>query len=166
MYNNFQGKSYNNNNYNSNSNNRNKQDFKSQLIDLKFKKEGYWDNKGNIREDLLTIEAKEVAQSFKNGGVTNSQLRAFFNEIKGLSNRIDGKKENWGKVYPMVLMIKSKIEYRCSKDRKMEALKHFLMNSVAYIQKENRADKGYEAFETFVVFFETVVGYSYGLGIK
>lgn len=137
-----------------------------QEIDFKFFKEGYWDNKGNIREELLTIEAEEVAKSFKEGRLTNSQLRAFFNEIKGLSNRIDGKKENWDKVYPMVLMIKSKVEYRSSKDPKMASLKHFLKRSVAYIQKENRANKGYEAFETFVIFFETVVGYSYGLGIR
>ena len=137
-----------------------------QEIDFKFFKEGYWDNKGNIREELLTIEAEEVAKSFKEGRLTNSQLRAFFNEIKGLSNRIDGKKENWDKVYPMVLMIKSKVEYRSSKDSKMASLKHFLKRSVAYIQKENRANKGYEAFETFVIFFETVVGYSYGLGIR
>ena len=137
-----------------------------QEIDFKFFKEGYWDNKGNIREELLTIEAEEVAKSFENSGLTKTQLRAFFNEIKGLSNRIDGKKENWDKVYPMVLMIKSKVEYRSSKDSKMASLKHFLKRSVAYIQKENRANKGYQAFETFVIFFETVVGYSYGLKIK
>lgn len=156
MYNNQRNNSYTNKSYNS----------KPQEIDFKFFKEGYWDNKGNIREELLTTEAEEVAKSFKEGRLTNSQLRAFFNEIKGLSNRIDGKKENWAKVYPMVLMIKSKVEYRSSKDPKMASLKHFLKRSVAYIQRENRANKGYEAFETFVIFFETVVGYSYGLGIR
>lgn len=157
MYNNFGKKSFGNNN--------NRSFNRPEPIDFKFMKEGYWDNEGNIREELLTTEAREVAKSFKEGKLTNSQLRAFFNEVKGLSNRIDGKKEKWSEVYPMVLMIKSKAEYR-NKDKKIEPLKHFLMKSVAYIQKENRADRGYKAFETFVIFFETVVGYSYGLGIK
>ena len=76
--------------------------------------------------------------------------------------------ENFEKVYPMILMIKSKIEYRASKNdekRKMKGFKTFLIEAINYIQKENKSEKGYKAFKDFVIFFEAIVGYSYGEGI-
>lgn len=68
----------------------------------------------------------------------------------------------------MILMIKSKIEYKAStKDgKKLNGFKDFLTEAVEYIRKENKTGKGYEAFKNFVIFFETIVGYCYGLGIK
>ncbi len=135
-------------------------------IELIFIKKGFTDIKGNIREELITEEALNIAKHFKNENLSNSQLRAFFNEIKAINNRLDDKKENFDKVYPMILMIKSKIEYRASKEKKkMEGFKCFLTEAVNYIQKENKAGKGHEAFKNFVIFFEAVVGYSYGVGI-
>ncbi len=141
-------------------------------IEFEFSTKGFYDSKGYIREELLTTEAEKIAKLFadvENNGrnkLSNSQLRAFFNEVKGLNNRISRTKDNWQEVYPMVLMIKSKIEYRASKDTKMNVLKMFLLKGIAYIQKSNRENKGCETFKTFVTFFEAIVGYSYGQGIK
>lgn len=150
-------------------NNFNKRTEETPVIKFEFIEKGFWDAKGNIREDLITTEAENIAKSFLGDGrnkLSNSQLRAFFNEIKGLNNRLADKEKNWENVYPLVLMVKSKIEYRASKDKKMAPLKNFLLKAIGYIQKENRNGKGYEAFKTFVIFFEAIVGYSYGLGIN
>ncbi|MCF0171263.1 MAG: type III-A CRISPR-associated protein Csm2 [Bacteroidaceae bacterium] len=136
-------------------------------IELIFKDKGFADIKGNIREDLITKEALSIAKYFKRENLSNSQLRAFFNEVKAINNRLEDN-ENFEKVYPMILMIKSKVEYRASKNdekRKMKGFKTFLIEAINYIQKENKSEKGYKAFKDFVIFFEAIVGYSYGEGI-
>lgn len=139
-------------------------------IELNFIKYGFTDEKGNLREELLTKEAQDIAKHLiKEDKLSNSQLRAFFNEVKAINNRLDDKKENFEKIYYMLLMLKSKIEYRASKQndgKKMKGFKKFLTESINYIQTENKTGKGYEAFKNFVIFFETVVGYCYGEGIR
>ena len=85
-------------------------------IELNFIKYGFTDEKGNLREELLTKEAQDIAKHLiKEDKLSNSQLRAFFNEVKAINNRLDDKKENFEKIYYMLLMLKSKIEYRASK---------------------------------------------------
>lgn len=156
----------NNGNYRNQTNRNNSQNINPK-IEFKFSKNGFSDEKGYLRENLITDEAKEIARAFANSKLSNSQLRAFFNEVKAINNRLDDKEENWKSVYPSVLLIKSKIEYRASKDpKKMEVFKDFLLNAISYIQEKNKTEKGYKAFKDFVVFFEAIVGYSYGLGIK
>lgn len=58
-------------------------------------------------------------------------------------------------------MIKSKVQYRIAKDKKLEPLKNFLYAGIEEIQKQNKVGKGKEAFENFAIFFETIVGYAY-----
>lgn len=136
-------------------------------VKLEFVKKGFTNSDGYIREELITEEALEIAKSFAENRLSNSQLRAFYNEVKAVNNRLDDKKEKFNEIYPMILMIKSKIEYRASKDgNKMRNFKLFLIEAINYIQKQNKIGKGYEAFKNFVIFFEAIVGYSYGLGIK
>lgn len=157
------------NNYNSSNDRANYSKDTKEKIKLDFTNLGFTDKNGNIREELLTNEAYSIAQYLiKGDGLSNSQLRAFFNEIKAINNRLDDKKENFEKIYYMILMIKSKIEYKAStKDgKKLNGFKDFLTEAVEYIRKENKTGKGYEAFKNFVIFFETIVGYCYGLGIK
>lgn len=142
------------------------------FLDLSFFDSKLSDEKGYLKEDIITTIAENIAKVFadvENRGfnkLSNSQLRAFFNEVKAINNRLNDKEENWDSVYPSILLIKSKIEYRASKDSKMENLKKFLLEAIKYIQGENKKGKGYKAFKDFVVFFEAIVGYSYGLGIK
>lgn len=136
-----------------------------QKIKLEFLEKGFTDTKGNLREELITIEALEIAKFFKGNKLSNSQLRAFYNEIKAINNRLENNKENFDKIYPMILMIKPKIEYRASKDRNMSGYKDFLNAGIKHIQEENANGKGFETFKNFVIFFEAVVGYCYGEGI-
>lgn len=135
--------------------------YPDQEIEYKFKKHGFVNEKGYLREDLVTTEAEEIAQSLKK--VSTAQLRAFFNEIKALRNRLENNKsdENFEKIYPLILIIKSKIQYRVNKDKNLIPLKNFLYAGIEEIQKQYKVGKGKETFENFAIFFETVVGYSY-----
>lgn len=133
-----------------------------QRIKYEFEKKGFVNEKGYLRENLVTTEAEEIAESLK--FVSTAQLRAFFNEIKALKNRLASKntQENFEKIYPLILIIKSKIQYRYAKEpRKLSALKDFLYAGIGEIQKQNKIGKGKEAFENFATFFEIVIGYSY-----
>ncbi|MGF6907605.1 type III-A CRISPR-associated protein Csm2 [Fusobacterium sp. PH5-44] len=128
-----------------------------------FEKEGYRDENGIIREDLITKEAELVAKWFGEDKLTNSQLRAFFNEVKALKNKVDGKEEEFLKVYPSILLLKSKVQYRANKDgQKMKTLRDFILKNVDQIMKENKngLKAGFDAFINFTIFFETIVGYS------
>lgn len=148
----------NNNNFNKGNRGSSHSD---QEIEYKFKKHGFVNEKGYLREDLVTTEAEEIAQSLKK--VSTAQLRAFFNEIKALRNRLENNKsdENFEKIYPLILIIKSKIQYRVNKDKNLIPLKNFLYAGIEEIQKQYKVEKGKETFENFAIFFETVVGYSY-----
>ncbi|KDE65781.1 hypothetical protein FUSO6_12675, partial [Fusobacterium necrophorum DAB] len=131
--------------------------------DWYFIHHGFCNEKGILREELITTEAKEIAGDFKN--VTSTQLRAFFGEVKGFRNRILGKEEEtqqeeFEKIYPLILMIKSKINYRNEKEKKkLSPLKQFLDAGIERIQKENKLGRGCKAFLDFSLFFETIVGY-------
>ena len=131
--------------------------------DWYFIHHGFCNERGILREELITTEAKEIARDFKN--VTSTQLRAFFGEIKGFRNHILGKEEGiqeeeFEKIYPLILMMKSKINYRNEKEKKkLSPLKQFLDAGIERIQKENKLRRGCKAFLDFSLFFETVVGY-------
>lgn len=131
-----------------------------------FAKKGFVDEKGNLREELMTNEAKQIAEYFRDDKLTKSQLRAFYNEVKALKNKlsINKNEDKFAEIYPLILMMKSKVAYRASKDkRKMDGIKKFLDFGIEQIQNENKKGKGREAFENFAIFFEVVVGYAYGL---
>ena len=124
-------------------------------IKFTFEEYGFIDDNENLRENLITKQSKEIADTFKKDGLSNSQLRAFFNEVKAINNRLGDKKDlnKFASIYPLILMIKAKIAYRANKDNKMKNLKSFLDSSIEYIQKENRNGKGCETFKNFVIFF-------------
>lgn len=129
------------------------------------------DEHGNLKEVVLTSMAKKQAEKFVDNKLSTSQLRAFFNEFKAIKNRLDEEGKNFSSIYPMILMIDSKIAYRASKGtnkdkEKMLEFKKFINQGIAYIMEENKKGKGFEAFTDFLMYFEAVVGYSYGLGLR
>lgn len=131
-------------------------------IEFKFSTLGFTDEKNNLREELMTIEAEDIAKKLKS--VTTAQLRAFFNEIKALRNKLESKddEENFEKIYPLILMVKSKVQYRYSKDKiRLKILKEFIFAGIDRIIFEKKQGNGREAFKNFAIFFETIVGYAY-----
>lgn len=131
---------------------------------FEFENKGFTNKKGYLRDELITTEAKDIAQSFKDDKLSKSQLRAFFNETKAINNRLGEDREKFDSIYPLILLMKSKIEYRASKDKdKMKNLKDFILKAISQIQKKKNEGKGYESFKNFVIFFEAIVGYYYGI---
>lgn len=145
---------YKNNNYNKNNN------FFNDNFTFDFIEKGFVDEKGNLRAKLVTSEAVDIATYLKN--VTSSQLRAFYNEFKTLKIRLDYNNsiENFEKIYPSILIIKSKITYRTNKEpKKLISLKNFIYAGIDKIIQEKTIEEKKQSFECFALLFEIVLGY-------
>lgn len=116
-----------------------------------------------LREELMLNEARDIAKVFTDSKLSNSQLRAFFNEIKALQNKINKDEKLFEQNYPFILMLKSKAEYKYRNGQGAKITKpfrDFINESIDYI-KDNKSVK---TFDNFCILFETIVGYYYGFG--
>lgn len=134
----------------------------------------FFDESGeNIRPELLDQEAKNAAKSFvvqhPKGGIDDrnsiksSQLRRFFNEFKALERRLDQlpgtPEEAFPRVKPMVKMANAKVEYARARKVVPPAF-------VDWLQKHVKAIDTAKDFKAFLLHFEAVVGFCYGLNLK
>lgn len=171
----FQSNGKNQNN-NRNSQNSNWKNSKSKIAEImeEILEKGYKNKEKNIlRKELVSIESEKIAIELTEAKekLSNSQLRAFFNEInklklKYIKNDRNDEKENQeelGNLAIELLILKSKLEYRRGKsgsNKLPENFYIFMKENIDYIVKNDK--KIY--FKDFKTFFETVIGYMYGLG--
>ena len=131
----------------------------------------YFDASGNIYAELLDQKAKDQADKFveyhfnrrrqknelnKQKSLSSAQLRRFFSEFRQLEKKVKAK--GFEKVKPLVKMVKSKASYAAnpSNPKIPKAFKDFLIKNVDEINNE-------EEFGAFMLHFEAVVGFYYGL---
>lgn len=115
---------------------------------------------GQLKREVLTTDAEKWADWLYNGGngVTATQLRNFFNEVKALQSRIDagGFEANDA----IVGLLKSKVAYayaRAEKKRKdgFKYLQSMIEQGVDYSDSKDK-------FSDFALFFEAVMGFYKG----
>jgi CRISPR-associated protein Csm2 len=131
----------------------------------------YFDDTGkHLRPELLNEDAQSAANKFvvkrPNGrpddykSIKNSQLRRFFNEFKGLERRLDQQpgdpEEAFHGIKPMVKMANAKVVYA-------QARKVVPQAFVTWLQDHVRAIETARDFKVFLLHFEAVVGFCYGL---
>ena len=75
---------------------------------IKFKENG------RLRWELLTKDAKEWAESLK--GVTDTQLRNFYNQVKAIQARIEATGD-FDQNAPLIALLKPKIAYYVKKSK-------------------------------------------------
>jgi CRISPR-associated protein Csm2 len=117
----------------------------------------YHDDKGNIRKELLNEDAEKRAREFKASTLTLTQLRRFYNEFKGLEKRVRAK--DFESVLPLIKMVRSRAFYASNGNKIPRSFKDFLVKNVEAINEE-------KDFEAFLLHFEAVVGFCYGMGLK
>ncbi len=132
----------------------------------------YHDSSGRIRVDLLDGEAQKIAESFaernpKNprkfimrNTLSSAQLRRFFSEFRKLEKKVKSE-DDFYKIKPLIKMVKSKANYAAnpSNQKIPKSFKDFLIKNVNEI--ESKKD-----FEAFMLHFEAVVGFFYGMGVS
>ena len=131
---------------------------------------GYFGEGGHIRAELLDEEAKKIAESFvvyqsrdrerprinQRQSLSSAQLRRLFGDFKQLAKKVE--KQDFEKVKPLIKMVKSKASYAANPGNPKipEQFKNFLMENVDAINTKKE-------FEAFMLYFEAVVGFFYGL---
>ncbi len=116
-----------------------------------------------IHPELLDKKAMEQAQRFKpenprRKNLSSSQLRKFFYEVKNLSLRHKSGR-SWNELEPLFRMIKSKAYYSSKSNgasKIPDTFRAFITDNIDKVKNE-------KDFEAFVLYFEAVVGFAYGL---
>lgn len=145
------------------------------LLILKEEKVSYFfDDKGIIREALLDEKAHNQAKAFvayyenkrrnrkeidKQRSLSSAQLRRFYGEFKQLQKMIIGK--SFEQVKPLIKMVKSKASYAANPNNQKipNQFKNFLIENIDRINSR-------EDFDAFMLHFEAVVGFYYGMGLS
>ena len=129
----------------------------------------YKEDGKTIISDLFDNKAEEVSKSFlgrnkqgRDTGVTSTQLRRIFDEVKRFEQILSASPEQWDNQYPYIRMIKSKVAYtvaRAAKDKADEA--GLYKNLEIFIGSCIDLVKSNKDYEIFVSLFEAVYGFYY-----
>lgn len=134
----------------------------------------YEQDEKTIQKDLFDSVALKVAKSFKGKnkkgfdiGVTATQLRRIFDEVKRFEQTLMLQNNQWENQLPYIKMIKSKVAYtvaRASKQKPDE--KGVYKNLEVFISSGIDLIKTQEDYHVFVNLFEAAYGFYYELAPK
>lgn len=130
----------------------------------------------DIRKELLSSEAEAAASKFvvkndrgyldQRSSITSAQLRKFYNEFKGLEKKLQFKAKTpeleeaaFRSILPLVKMVKSKVAYATGGNKVPKGFADWLNKNVDTVNSARD-------FKAFLLHFEAVVGFCYGLGMK
>jgi len=118
------------------------------------------DHNGNLRRELLTSEAEKWADLLydNRNGVTATQLRNFFNEVKALQSRIEAG--GFAANEAMIGLLKSKAAYAYARAEKKRKKGFEYLKSM--IEQGSDLSISEDAFNDFALFFEAVMGFFKG----
>lgn len=99
--------------------------------------------------------------------ITSAQLRRFYNDFKSLERRFilmhkDSKEEKakaFQSLLPQIKLTKAKVAYARARQTVPSNFEKWLTDAVSAINSP-------ETFEEFLLHFEAIVGFAYGLGLK
>jgi CRISPR-associated protein Csm2 len=167
-----------NNQYNNNGEYQNRnggqRESKASVLEPVIIRSFYKDDHKTIDPELFDSKAKEVAKSFIGNddrgypiGVSSSQLRRLFDEVKRFEQILLLSTDQWDKQLPYIKMIKSKVAYSVARaaakkdsDKAVyKNLEKFISSSIDQIKKE-------QDYHVFVSLFEAAYGFYYELAPK
>jgi len=121
-----------------------------------------------VEPSLFDTTAMEIAKKLiskdskgKPIGVTRSQIRRIFDEIKRLQKDLT-QKNNWDEILPLIKLVKAKTAYTSARAKSSDKyyytnLNYFIDNGIDQINSKKN-------FDTFCLLFEAVYGFYYELG--
>lgn len=118
-----------------------------------------------LNPDLLNEFAEEQAKKFpdiqdksRRDKLSKSQIRRFYGAIKNLHVQIENGR-SWDKILPLFKMFRSKVYYAERSDNKKipPEFADFLKYNFELVDNDE------DNFRAFVLYFEAVLGFAYGL---
>jgi CRISPR type III-A-associated protein Csm2 len=123
-----------------------------------YLKTGYFDVNGNLRSELITSTAQQIAREMGDANITYSQLRSFFTQIRAIERKLESKQ------FPEVVPRIQRLEYLVANyvgrgqndfDRQnREILKRFIDYNTKNAEKDKHSFK-----DGFIPHFEAVIAY-------
>ena len=122
-----------------------------------YLKSGYFDSNGNVRPELITSLAEEVARTLTQNAsppMASTQLRRFYNKARSFKDLLDA-----GASFPSIVSRIRELErdavYSVGRELAPPVFKEFMERNVRL------AEKGRKEFESgFLQHFQSVVAYS------
>lgn len=131
---------------------------------------------GAINPELVTTLAEDWADKFvprrdkrtyqsppgKQIKLNTAQLRRFYGEVKRLELRwqnSENKPQTFLEILPMIKLLKAKAAYANKRELVPESFKEWIWQNVDLIREARD-------FTAFLLYFEAVVGFCYGNGLK
>ena len=113
-----------------------------------------------VKEELFDKKAKEIAECMV--GVTGTQFRRIYDEVKRFEQKLNGTGESWSENYPYIKMIKAKVSYTVARAIKNESRSEdAYRNLSAFITDGIDLIKDEKDYQVFLALFEAVYGFSY-----
>ena len=136
---------------------------------LPVKIDRFYDDKGDVKKDLFDKTALEVAKSLGSKevrlGVSSTQLRRFFDEVKRYDRLLSMQNQSWEKQKPYIRMLKSKIAYSVARVKKgsdkpyYKNLSEFVNSCIDCVEEK-------DDYHVFTSLFEAVYGFYYEIAPK
>ncbi len=118
-----------------------------------YLKDGYFDDKGYLRPEVLDTTAMEAAKRLGNAGMKPAQLRRFFNKARGIEARLSRKKD-FEAVKADILSFKSDVVYQVGRKVVPDEFKQFIDRNVELAVAGEKSFK-----EGFLQHFQSVLAY-------
>jgi len=141
------------------------------MAENSYAKSGYYKDNA-INPDLVTSRAQEWADKFAPKGdnrrpgaskpINSAQLRRFYGDVKTLEMRWQNSKDKaraFRDILPMIKLLKAKAAYANKRMLVPDSFKNWIWENVDMINEE-------KDFKAFLLYFEAVVGFCYGNGLK
>ena len=119
--------------------------------------------------ELLVETADNLGKQLKESGLTTSQIRALFGEVRQIQAQwsLPGE-QNARQARRRLILLKPKMRYRARKERErgkaVSELVGVLEPAVDLVVAEKSPEKQKERFDRFVEFFEAILAYHKAYG--
>jgi CRISPR-associated protein Csm2 len=116
--------------------------------------------------ETLVRWADTLGRDLKNAGLTTSQIRALFGEVRQIQAQWNMGEESRQKARRRLVLLKPKMAYRARKERgkAVQDLVDALRPALDEVISEKNAAKQDEHFRHFVEFFEAILAYHKAYG--
>lgn len=116
--------------------------------------------------NALITQANNLGEEFKNQGMTTSQIRAIFSEVRQIQGMWGISPESREKALRRFTLLKPKMAYRARKERgnAVRSLVEVLDPAADLVIQEKDTEKQDDNFQRFVEFFEAILAYHKAYG--
>ncbi len=116
--------------------------------------------------EVLVKEAERLGKQLKDRGLTTSQIRAIFGEVRQIEAQWQMGAEQRKKAERRLILLKPKMAYRARRERgpAVRELVNVLSPAIDLVIREKDEQRRSENFTRFVEFFEAILAYHKAFG--